>query len=111
MHLKCDLFQKVWDLLLNPEFLHAYEHGIVLKCADGIIKLTVIDSVQPNLLISVHIEFFWQQYSIWGVAHGCFIKKDQIGALGTKADDQWRSHLCMDTEHQQYGVNKTRTWC
>lgn len=28
----------VWDTLLDDEFLHAYEHGIVLKCADGIFR-------------------------------------------------------------------------
>ena len=37
-HLKCELFQQVWDLLLDPEFLHAYKHGIVLKCADGVTR-------------------------------------------------------------------------
>lgn len=40
----------------------------------------------------------------------CFIKKDQIGALGTKVDDQRRTHLRTDTEHRQHQVNKTRTW-
>jgi hypothetical protein len=29
---------KIWELLLDPEFLHAYEHGIVLKCADGVVR-------------------------------------------------------------------------
>ena len=28
----------VWDILLDDEFLHAYEHGIVLKCADSIFR-------------------------------------------------------------------------
>lgn len=28
----------VWKILLDEEFLHAYEHGIVLKCADGIFR-------------------------------------------------------------------------
>ena len=27
---------EVWRLLLDEEFLHAYKHGIVLMCADGI---------------------------------------------------------------------------
>jgi hypothetical protein len=29
---------KIWELLLDPEFLHAYEHGIVLECADGVVR-------------------------------------------------------------------------
>ena len=37
-HLKRELLHKIWDLLLDPQFLHAYEHGIVLKCADGITR-------------------------------------------------------------------------
>ena len=40
----------------------------------------------------------------------CFIRKDQISTLGTKSDDQQRSHLCTDTEDWQYKFNKTRTW-
>jgi hypothetical protein len=28
----------IWALLLNPEFMHAYEHGIVIKCADGVMR-------------------------------------------------------------------------
>ncbi len=29
--------QKIWMLLLDPEFMHAYVHGIVIECADGIL--------------------------------------------------------------------------
>ncbi|KAF8231554.1 hypothetical protein L208DRAFT_1469280 [Tricholoma matsutake] len=35
-HCQRELLQEVWRLLLDDEFLHAYEHGIVLTCADGI---------------------------------------------------------------------------
>ncbi len=28
--------QKIWALLLDAEFMEAYEHGIVITCADGI---------------------------------------------------------------------------
>ncbi|KAI5821824.1 hypothetical protein K523DRAFT_221291, partial [Schizophyllum commune Tattone D] len=36
-HCRRELFHEVWKLLLSdPEFRHAYEHGIVLTCADGI---------------------------------------------------------------------------
>jgi hypothetical protein len=30
--------QKVWDVLLDVEFMEAYEHGFVMKCLDGIIR-------------------------------------------------------------------------
>jgi hypothetical protein len=37
-HLKRELMHAAWLLLLDPEFMHAYEHGIVMECADGIIR-------------------------------------------------------------------------
>ena len=33
---KRELFQQVWLLLLDEDFMHVYEHGIKLLCGDGI---------------------------------------------------------------------------
>ncbi|KAJ7175680.1 hypothetical protein C8R46DRAFT_1249207 [Mycena filopes] len=35
-HLKRELMYGIWDLLLSPEFIHTYIHGIVINCYDGI---------------------------------------------------------------------------
>jgi hypothetical protein len=35
-HCRRELMHEIWRLLLDDEFLHAYEHGIVLTCADGV---------------------------------------------------------------------------
>ncbi|KIK32237.1 hypothetical protein CY34DRAFT_47013, partial [Suillus luteus UH-Slu-Lm8-n1] len=37
-HCRRDLFQSCWKHLLDAEFLHAYRHGIVLRCPDGILR-------------------------------------------------------------------------
>jgi hypothetical protein len=37
-HLKRELVQKVWELLLDEEFMEAYKHGLVITCADGVIR-------------------------------------------------------------------------
>jgi hypothetical protein len=37
-HLKRELIHAIYELLLDEEFMHAYEHGIVVKCADGIMR-------------------------------------------------------------------------
>ena len=37
-HLKRELIHAIYELLLDEEFMHAYEHGIVVKCADGITR-------------------------------------------------------------------------
>lgn len=38
-HLKRELMHAIWDLLLTPEFIHAYVHGIVVRCYDGVERL------------------------------------------------------------------------
>jgi hypothetical protein len=35
-HCQRELFQAQWKVLLDHEFLEAYEHGIVILCCDGI---------------------------------------------------------------------------
>jgi hypothetical protein len=35
-HYKWELMQAMWKLLLDEDFMHAYEHGIVICCGDGI---------------------------------------------------------------------------
>ncbi len=35
-HLKRELMHAIWSLFLDDEFMHAYEHGIVIQFADGI---------------------------------------------------------------------------
>jgi hypothetical protein len=37
-HLKRELIHAIWNLLLDSEFMQAYEHGIVIRFADGILR-------------------------------------------------------------------------
>jgi hypothetical protein len=37
-HCRCELLYEQWDILLDNEFLEAYQHGIVFECCDGIIR-------------------------------------------------------------------------
>lgn len=37
-HLKRELIHAIWTLLLDTEFMHAYEFGIVIRFADGILR-------------------------------------------------------------------------
>lgn len=36
--LKRELIQKIWELLLDADFMEAYEYGIIIECADGILR-------------------------------------------------------------------------
>ena len=35
-HCQCELLHAQWDILLDDEFLDAYEHGIMVECCDDI---------------------------------------------------------------------------
>jgi len=35
-HCRRELLHAQWDILLEDEFLEAYEHGIVIECCDDI---------------------------------------------------------------------------
>lgn len=37
-HCRRELMHEVWRLMLDDEFIQAYQHGVVLKCADGIVR-------------------------------------------------------------------------
>ncbi|KAG2051626.1 hypothetical protein BDR06DRAFT_889558, partial [Suillus hirtellus] len=37
-HCQRELFHGCWEILLDKDFLHAYRHGIVLRCADGVLR-------------------------------------------------------------------------
>ena len=37
-HCKRELMQAIWVFLLDSDFLHAYEYGMVIKFADGIFR-------------------------------------------------------------------------
>ena len=35
-HCRRELMHAVWRMLLDDEFMHAYQYGIVIKCLDGV---------------------------------------------------------------------------
>ena len=44
-HLRRELMHEVWGTLLDDEFVDAWVHGRVIKCADGIMR-----RVYPRIL-------------------------------------------------------------
>ena len=37
-HFKRELMHAIWRVLLDDEFVEAYRNGVLIKCADGIIR-------------------------------------------------------------------------
>ncbi|KAJ3569072.1 hypothetical protein NP233_g5289 [Leucocoprinus birnbaumii] len=107
-HLKRELMHAIWTLLLDPEFRHAYEHGIPVDCADGVRRLLfprffTYSADYPEKALLATIRF------LGGCpCPRCKIKKDQICDLGTDSDNAiWEDVRCDNKERQNL-VEKAR---
>src|SRR5271169_1397193 len=125
-HLKRELMHAVWKLLLDDEFVHAYEHGIVLKCADGVIqriyprfftyaadypeKYMICQYCNVLLTISTRVLLATIRYLANRPCPRCFIQKSQIKDFGSHVDDQRRAHIRVDTDQRQDKVDTSRKW-
>jgi hypothetical protein len=38
-HMKREVMAALWTLMLDPELMHAYVHGVVIECTDGVKRL------------------------------------------------------------------------
>jgi len=81
---KRELMHKIWELLLDEEFMHAYEHGIIIKCVDGILRRVfprfftysadypekyALTKFTSEPLANQLTGFFSPQFDIWHNAH------------------------------------------
>ncbi|THU90004.1 hypothetical protein K435DRAFT_676718 [Dendrothele bispora CBS 962.96] len=110
-HLKRELIQAIWSLILDPEFMHAYEHGILVKCGDGIVRrlfprfFTYSADYPEKVLLA----------TIRSLGHcpcpHCLVEKHQIRQLGMRWDRSRRINKArIDTEHRQNIIVNLRRW-
>ncbi|TBU39473.1 hypothetical protein BD309DRAFT_836154, partial [Dichomitus squalens] len=105
---KRELFQQIWLLLLDTDFMHAYEHGIVLTCGDGVVRrifpriFTYSADYPEKVLIA----------ALRPLAHclcpRCLTPKDRVSAAGTKSDERWRARKRQDTKALQAKILRAR---
>ncbi|KAF8815986.1 hypothetical protein BYT27DRAFT_7185715 [Phlegmacium glaucopus] len=92
-----------------PSFIDAYEHGIVFKCADGVIRriypcfFTYAADYPEKVLLSTI------RYLANCPCPRCFIQKSHIKDIGSHVDDQRRTHIRADTDQRQDKVNASRS--
>ncbi|CAE6463349.1 unnamed protein product [Rhizoctonia solani] len=89
-HLRRELMHEVWAYLLDDDFLHAWNHGIVVKCADGIerrvfprIKIHSIDYPEKVTLATI------RNLGVC-LCPRCLAKKESASKLGTSHDTRIR---------------------
>ncbi|KAF9033895.1 hypothetical protein BJ165DRAFT_1396369 [Panaeolus papilionaceus] len=107
-HLKRELMHAVWRLLLNSEFMKAYEHGFVIQCSDGIWRrifprFFTYSADYPEKVLLATIKYLAKC-----PCPRCTTQKRFIPALGTHADIQRRSHKRVDNEHRNFDIEGAR---
>ncbi|KAL1711500.1 hypothetical protein EV715DRAFT_268518 [Schizophyllum commune] len=90
-HCRRELFHEVWKVLLSDEeFRYAYEHGVVLMCADGIkrriyARLFTHSADYPEKVLIATIRDLGAC-----LCTRCTVPKSEIRALGTNKDHDVR---------------------
>ncbi|KAJ7593757.1 hypothetical protein C8J56DRAFT_777274 [Mycena floridula] len=109
--LKSQLMHAIWALLLNAAFLDAYNVGIVIECADGILRrffprfFTYTADYPERVLLACVKSIGQCPCAI------CTIKKSDIPKTGTVNDMKNRKNKArVDTEHRQGLITRARKW-
>ncbi|KAL1697707.1 hypothetical protein EV121DRAFT_219143, partial [Schizophyllum commune] len=107
--LKRELIHAIWDMLLDEEFMHAYEHGIILQCLDNIYRRVFprffaysADYPEKVLLASI------KSLALCG-CHRCKTAKSKFEEMGTARDKRRReAGARTDTVERQDNVEEAR---
>ncbi|KAI0070884.1 hypothetical protein K474DRAFT_1687288 [Panus rudis PR-1116 ss-1] len=98
-HCRRELMHAVWSLLLDEEFLHAYKHGIVILCADGVLqrvypRIFTYSADYPEKVLLATIRNLGSC-----PCPRCTISIDQILEMGMKRDDTRREKQARQDDH------------
>ncbi|KAJ7244602.1 hypothetical protein B0H12DRAFT_1236060 [Mycena haematopus] len=110
-HCRPELMHAIWCLLLDDEFLDAYEHGIVIECQDGIFRrffprFFTYSADYPEKVLLATIRNLAK-----APCPRCYLPKEEIPNLGTVQDKKKREKLARTDEHIQNGtITRIRDW-
>ncbi|KAG2348745.1 hypothetical protein BDR05DRAFT_980136 [Suillus weaverae] len=103
-HCRHELMQAIWLLLMDDDFMHAYEFGIVIEFLDGICRRVfprffTYSADYPEKTLLACIKFLAKC-----PCPRCLVPKAKIGELGTRADRRRRER---DTHKDSHGLRST----
>ncbi|KAK7025783.1 hypothetical protein R3P38DRAFT_3316409 [Favolaschia claudopus] len=110
-HCRRELMHAIWCLLLDDEFLEAYEHGIVVECQDGVFRrfyprIFTYSADYPEKVLLATIRNLGK-----APCPRCYIRKEDIPDLGTVRDENKRKNLARTDDHMHNGVlPRIRDW-
>ncbi|KAI9059487.1 hypothetical protein FKP32DRAFT_1657872 [Trametes sanguinea] len=108
-HCRRELMQGVWRVMLSDEFVHAYRHGIVVKCYDGVTRrlyprFFTYSADYPEKVLLATIRDMGSC-----PCPRCLVRKDAISAVGTARDMASRTRNArVDSADRRYKVNRAR---
>ncbi|KAG6906368.1 hypothetical protein DXG01_014299, partial [Tephrocybe rancida] len=90
-HCRRELFHTQWSILLDEEFLEAWEHGIVIICLDGIKRrfyprIVTYSADYPEKALVASI-----RNGGWLPCPRCHVSKDHLGRMGMILDMERRT--------------------
>ncbi|KDQ25345.1 hypothetical protein PLEOSDRAFT_160001 [Pleurotus ostreatus PC15] len=110
-HLKRELMHAVWGLLLTPEYIDAYAHGIIIKCFDSIERrifprILTYSADYPEKILLATIKY------LGGCpCPRCLVKKADIPNLGLQKDMKTRERSGRkDSPWLQRKIDTVRDW-
>ncbi|KZV87415.1 hypothetical protein EXIGLDRAFT_620624, partial [Exidia glandulosa HHB12029] len=108
-HCKRELFHAILRLVLDEEFWHAYEHGIVITGADGVTRrhyprLFTYSADYPEKVLLATV----RDNGLCPCPR-CFVRKEDIFKMGQPADMKQRTEQKRrDTEERQRRIEEAR---
>ncbi|KAH9922415.1 uncharacterized protein B0H18DRAFT_935413 [Fomitopsis serialis] len=105
---KQELIHAIWRLILDPEFMHAYEHGCLVKCGDGIWRrlfprFFIYAADYPEKVLLACIRYLAQC-----PCPRCLVQKSELANMGSQEDMQHRTELRTDSSFIQRLVARAR---
>ncbi|TBU42746.1 hypothetical protein BD309DRAFT_826103, partial [Dichomitus squalens] len=105
---KRELFQQIWLLLLDADFMHAFEHGIVLTCGDGIVRRLFMRFFTYSADYPEKVLIAALRPLARCLCPRCLTPKDKVSEAGTKLDDHRRMVLRQDTMALRANILRAR---
>jgi hypothetical protein len=124
-HCHREIFHAQWKILLDDEFLAAYEHGILIQCQDGIIwriypRIFTYSADLPekyihSLLLFMSCTNFCRVLVVSIRNRGicpcprCLVTKSELSQFGTQLDMDKRTTLArVDNRAERYDIENAR---
>ncbi|KAG2063384.1 hypothetical protein BDR04DRAFT_1123294 [Suillus decipiens] len=110
-HCRHEFMQAIWLLLMDDDFMHAFEFGIVIECLDGIRRrifprFFTYSADYPEKTLLACIKFLAQCPCPRGLT-----SKSKIGDFWRKADRRRREHCIREDSHWLWStISMVRGW-